>query len=650
MPGLSSIRSVANAMDRAGPPGTDLVHLNTEEMAALVRAGFPARRAADGTLAFPDAPADAVARAGVRGDTEVAHAGKQARRALKAAGGEGSRNPTTGKRQYAKGGNSGSDSSGSDSDRGGNDGQSGKDRGSGRTGSSDNSRDSIGSDAATGGKGGRGERGTGGGSSNGRTLTSRMADVGVDATAGGRYGIDDISRDIMSQAMDYDDIGNTVMEDVGNAALSLTTGVREMAPSLERAQANLETGQTGAHWGVDPVAAAVGIGSFALGGPPGLGALTELAFGDMVPDVDLGPDVFGGQGTPNATTDATAPMASTGTPSYADSRDGQDAPVAPDEGGAEDEDPAEKTVEERAYFLPSYVRPDSMQESDAMAWNTGGPPGRGLSSIVSAQGRYGDTETAHLSPAAQDALRWLGGSGSRNPTTGKREFFDADYYLSQNPDVAESGMNPLTHYQTYGYAEGRAGQATPSGFNAKRYLEGNPDVAEAGVDAYSHWVDHGRGEGRPIHAPTGDGPGTMTGPQFEKDYLAANPDVAEAVKAGQFKSGAEHHLLHGLDENRPTSVPTKPEDPAPEDPAPDFETILNNAISGIQDYYTSYIDDLLGSGANGGGNGNSSGSGNGSGDDGGGSSGTGGDLSSGPLFQTPRYRTGRYRGTSALGF
>jgi SAM-dependent methyltransferase len=36
----------------------------------------------------------------------------------------------------------------------------------------------------------------------------------------------------------------------------------------------------------------------------------------------------------------------------------------------------------------------------------------------------------------------------------------------------------------------------------------------------------------------------------ETDYLAANPDVAEAIRAGSLPSGLEHYLRHGANENR----------------------------------------------------------------------------------------------------
>lgn len=43
----------------------------------------------------------------------------------------------------------------------------------------------------------------------------------------------------------------------------------------------------------------------------------------------------------------------------------------------------------------------------------------------------------------------------------------------------------------------------------------------------------------------------VSAPEFnETDYLAANPDVAEAISAGSFPSGLAHYLRHGANENR----------------------------------------------------------------------------------------------------
>ena len=43
----------------------------------------------------------------------------------------------------------------------------------------------------------------------------------------------------------------------------------------------------------------------------------------------------------------------------------------------------------------------------------------------------------------------------------------------------------------------------------------------------------------------------MSGPEFnEAEYLEANPDVAAAVKEGNFRSGREHYEKHGESEGR----------------------------------------------------------------------------------------------------
>ena len=43
----------------------------------------------------------------------------------------------------------------------------------------------------------------------------------------------------------------------------------------------------------------------------------------------------------------------------------------------------------------------------------------------------------------------------------------------------------------------------------------------------------------------------MSEEQFvEADYLDANPDVAAAVKAGQFQRGRDHYEIHGKKEGR----------------------------------------------------------------------------------------------------
>ena len=74
---------------------------------------------------------------------------------------------------------------------------------------------------------------------------------------------------------------------------------------------------------------------------------------------------------------------------------------------------------------------------------------------------------------------------------------DPNWYVSQYPDVAASGMDPVFHYVAYGAYEGR--NPNP-GFNSNAYLDENPDVARLGVNPLYHYERYGRAEGRAADA------------------------------------------------------------------------------------------------------------------------------------------------------
>jgi glycosyltransferase involved in cell wall biosynthesis len=108
-------------------------------------------------------------------------------------------------------------------------------------------------------------------------------------------------------------------------------------------------------------------------------------------------------------------------------------------------------------------------------------------------------------------------------------YFQPGYYLAQNPDIANTGMNPLLHYIVHGDREGRdpcpffavkwyrehyglstgenclrhflerrfTGQVSPVPlFDAAYYLDHNPDVAAAGEDPFEHFLAFGHLEFR----------------------------------------------------------------------------------------------------------------------------------------------------------
>lgn len=72
-------------------------------------------------------------------------------------------------------------------------------------------------------------------------------------------------------------------------------------------------------------------------------------------------------------------------------------------------------------------------------------------------------------------------------------WFDVNYYLANNKDVARAGIDPLSHYLEWGGVEGRS---PCQHFDGAYYLRKNPDIAEARVNPLLHYLEHGRFEGR----------------------------------------------------------------------------------------------------------------------------------------------------------
>jgi len=71
--------------------------------------------------------------------------------------------------------------------------------------------------------------------------------------------------------------------------------------------------------------------------------------------------------------------------------------------------------------------------------------------------------------------------------------FDARWYLSHNPDVAATKVDPLLHYLRSGGSEGR--DPSPK-FSSHWYMEVYQDVKQAGTNPLVHYLRYGRKEGR----------------------------------------------------------------------------------------------------------------------------------------------------------
>jgi len=73
------------------------------------------------------------------------------------------------------------------------------------------------------------------------------------------------------------------------------------------------------------------------------------------------------------------------------------------------------------------------------------------------------------------------------------DYFDAEFYLSNNPDVANAGVDPVGHFLDFGGHEGRKPSRK---FDSAYYLKSNEDVARSGVNPLVHYLRHGMHEGR----------------------------------------------------------------------------------------------------------------------------------------------------------
>ncbi len=72
-------------------------------------------------------------------------------------------------------------------------------------------------------------------------------------------------------------------------------------------------------------------------------------------------------------------------------------------------------------------------------------------------------------------------------------WFDLDYYLRENKDVARARTDPLLHYVNWGGLEGRSPNAQ---FDGAFYLRSNPDVLQVRMNPLLHYLVWGRAEGR----------------------------------------------------------------------------------------------------------------------------------------------------------
>ncbi|MDP9631999.1 UNVERIFIED_ORG: glycosyltransferase involved in cell wall biosynthesis/GT2 family glycosyltransferase [Ensifer adhaerens] len=122
-------------------------------------------------------------------------------------------------------------------------------------------------------------------------------------------------------------------------------------------------------------------------------------------------------------------------------------------------------------------------------------------------------------------------------------YFDSDFYLRTNPDVAEKGVDPLRHYLTQGWMERR----DPSrNFSTAFYLDAYPDIVEHNLNPLIHYVISGRHEGRRAKAngavAVGYARDATVVSKHLKSVLAST--IAEGIKHFNEEPNAAHLNIH----------------------------------------------------------------------------------------------------------
>ena len=102
-------------------------------------------------------------------------------------------------------------------------------------------------------------------------------------------------------------------------------------------------------------------------------------------------------------------------------------------------------------------------------------------------------------------------------------FFDPEWYLSRYPDIADSGIEPLTHFITYGAAEGRDPNRY---FDGAWYASHYPDIGSSGFHPLLHYLQVGAAELRNPH------------PNFDATYYVDQHPEAAA-------NPLQYHMLFG---------------------------------------------------------------------------------------------------------
>lgn len=133
--------------------------------------------------------------------------------------------------------------------------------------------------------------------------------------------------------------------------------------------------------------------------------------------------------------------------------------------------------------------------------------------------------------------------------------FDSAWYLNQNPDVAQSKLDPLEHFYLYGGVEGRSPSES---FDSAFYIESNYDVKLEGINPLIHYLKYGKSENRQPKQPlTTPQPVATTDLEQKGENMhlinkaidiAKNEGIVSLIKKGHKKLFAGREFQNELDE------------------------------------------------------------------------------------------------------
>lgn len=162
---------------------------------------------------------------------------------------------------------------------------------------------------------------------------------------------------------------------------------------------------------------------------------------------------------------------------------------------------------------------------------------------------YRATQAPDVGPD-QSARHYLHEGATRGLSPGPR--FDGPWYLANNPDVAEAGLNPLLHYLGSGRAEGRS--ICPVAEPVAAALIAASDLFDAGWYCETQAPGVTLDQAARHYLQEGAANGLSPGPLFDGPwYLAHNADVAAASQ-----NPLLHYLNDGRSEGRPICPFTDP--------------------------------------------------------------------------------------------